>query len=96
MARRCDITGKGVLTGNLVSHSNRKTRTRFLPNIKRLSFISEATGKTYSLAVCISTLRTIESHGGLDGFLMKTSSAKLTEVAKKIKKEIVSKLAEQA
>lgn len=96
MSRRCDITGKGVLTGNLVSHSNRKTRTRFLPNIKRLSFKSEITGKTYNLAVCVSTLRTIEFYGGFDNFLINVSSSKLSEIARKIKREIVNKMADQA
>lgn len=94
MSRRCDITGKGVLSGNLVSHSNRKTRTRFLPNIKKLSFKSEVTGKVYTLAVCVSTLRTIEANGGFDAYLVNVSSTKITDLARKIKKEILNKMAE--
>ncbi|MBN8827150.1 MAG: 50S ribosomal protein L28 [Sphingobacteriia bacterium] len=88
MARRCELTGKGVLSGNLVSHSNRKTRTRFLPNVKKITFKSDLTGKTYVLSVCMSTLRTIEHNGGFDSFLLTTANTKLTTLAQKIKKEV--------
>ena len=89
MSRRCDLTGKDVLVGNLVSHSNRKTRTRFLPNIKRIRLVSDIVKKEYRLDICISTLRTVDAKGGLDSFLLNTANSKLTELAQKIKKEIL-------
>jgi large subunit ribosomal protein L28 len=93
MSRRCDLTGKDVMTGNNVSHSVRRTRRRFLPNIKPISFFSAILNKNYSFDVCMSTLRTIDMQGGFDSFLLNTASSKLTETACKIKKEIQKKLA---
>jgi large subunit ribosomal protein L28 len=70
MARRCSLTGKGVLTGNNVSHANNKTRRRFLPNIRSRRLYSEALGETVRVRIAASTLRTIEKQGGLDAFLL--------------------------
>ncbi len=88
MARRCGVTGKGVQSGNNVSHAHNKTRRRFLPNIQTVSLMSEVLGRTVKLRLAASTLRTIEHKGGLDAFLMDSSDSKLTAEAVKIKKQI--------
>ena len=88
MARRCSITGKGVLTGNNVSHANNKTRRRFLPNLQNVSLLSETLQTTISMRICSSTLRTIEHNGGIDNYLLSTSKSKLTEEARKIRRRI--------
>ena len=93
MAKKCDILGTGVMSGNNVSHANNKTRRRFMPNLQVVSLFSEALNKVFKLKVCSKTLRSIEHNGGLDGFLTSTSSTKLTEEAKKIKKAVEAKKA---
>lgn len=85
MAKKCDISGTGVMSGNNVSHANNKTRRRFLPNLQVVSLLSDTLGKIFKLKVCSKTLRTIEHNGGLDAYLESTSNTKLTEEAKKIK-----------
>ena len=72
MARRCSITGKGVMTGNNVSHANNKNKRRFIPNLQNVSLMSETLGQKVSLRVAASTIRTIEHKGGLDAFLKNT------------------------
>lgn len=90
MSRKCDaIASKGVLSGNMVSHSNIKTKRKFNPNIKIFRLFSNITGKTYTLNLAVSTLRTIEKNGGLDGFLLATANNKLTNKALSIKNEIL-------
>ena len=69
MAKRCIITGKGVLTGNNVSHANNKSRRRFLPNLQAVSLLSETLGTTVTLRVSTRGLRSIEHNGGLDAYL---------------------------
>ena len=71
MARRCELTGKGVLTGNNVSHANNKSKRRFLPNLKSVSLISDALSRTVRLRISTSALRSVEHRGGLDAFLAK-------------------------
>ena len=93
MARKCEISGTGVMSGNNVSHANNKTRRRFLPNLQVVSLLSDVLGKVLKLKVCSKTLRTIEHNGGLDSYLESTSNNKLTEEAKKIKKAIAKKKA---
>lgn len=93
MARRCAITGTGSQSGNKVSHSNRKTRTRFLPNLQHVSLMSDALGTTISLRVTAATLRSIEHNGGLDAYLLKHSERKMTPEAGKLKRQIKRKLA---
>ena len=88
MAKKCDISGTGVMSGNNVSHAHNKTRRRFLPNLQVVSLLSETLGKMFNLKVCSKTLRSIEHNGGLDAYLESTSNSKLTEEAKKIKKSI--------
>lgn len=88
MARRCDLTGKGVMSGNNVSHAHNKTRRRFLPNLQDVTVISDILGSKYSMRVAAATLRTIEHKGGLDKFLLETSNGKLTDEAVSIKRKI--------
>ena len=91
MARKCDISGTGAMSGNNVSHANNRTRRRFLPNLHIVSLLSETLGKVFKLKVCSKTLRSIEHNGGLDAYLETTSNSKLTDEAKKIKKSIAKK-----
>ena len=70
MAKRCQITGKGVMTGNNVSHANNRTRRRFLPNLQQTTMMSEILGRKVSLRVSTNAIRTVEKHGGLDAFLL--------------------------
>ena len=88
MARRCSITGKGVQTGNNVSHSHRKTRRRFLPNVHQTSLYSDALGRMVRLKLAVSGVRTIEHKGGLDAYLIATADKKLTDDAIRLKKQI--------
>jgi large subunit ribosomal protein L28 len=94
MSRRCELTGKAVQTGNLVSHSNRKTRTRFLPNLVNVSLISDSLQRSVRLRVAAAALRSVEHRGGLDAFLLKARDAELSIDALKLKREIVKKVAE--
>ena len=96
MSRRCDLTGKAVLTGNLVSHSNRKTRTRFLPNLGNVTLISDVLQRKVRLRVSASALRSVEHRGGLDAFLIKASDSDLSPGALALKREIAKKLAASA
>ena len=96
MSRRCDLTGVGVLSGNNVSHSNHRTRRRFLPNVQPVSFLSEALGVPVKLKVTAATLRTVEHNGGLDNYLLTTSSRKLTEEGTKLKRRVKKALAKKA
>ena len=93
MAKKCDISGTGVMSGNNVSHANNRTRRRFLPNLHVVYLLSETLGKVFKLKVCTKTLRSIEHNGGLDSYLETTSNSKLTDEAKKIKKAIAKKKA---
>jgi large subunit ribosomal protein L28 len=96
MSRRCELTGKAVQFGNLVSHSNRKTRTRFLPNLVQVTLISEALERAVRLRVSAAALRSVEHRGGLDNFLAKAREAELSERAVALKREIAKKRAETA
>ncbi len=88
MARRCDLTGKTVMTGNNVSHAKNRTRRRFLPNLQPASMLSETLGKTISLRVATSAIRTVEKVGGIDSFLLKAKDADLGRDALVAKKAI--------
>ena len=88
MARRCSITGKGVLTGNNVSHAKNRTRRRFLPNLQRTSMMSEALGRPVRLRLTTSAIRTIEHKGGLDAFLRNSRNSELGPEARVIKRRI--------
>ena len=88
MARRCELTGKGVQTGNNVSHAKNRTRRRFLPNLNNVSLLSEILGKTFKFKVSAAALRTVDQRGGLDSFMAKAKEAELSENALKVKKNI--------
>ena len=94
MSRRCELTGKAVQSGNLVSHSNRKTRTRFLPNLCQVTLISEALGRGVRLRVAAASIRSVEHRGGLDAFLLKARDEELSQHARELKREIAKKRAE--
>lgn len=94
MSRRCDLTGKAVLVGNKVSHSNRKTKTRFLPNLCNVTLISEALGRSVRLRVTAHALRSVEHRGGLDAFLTKAKADELSSNALTLKRAIEKKQAE--
>ncbi|CAA7624934.1 50S ribosomal protein L28 [Magnetospirillum sp. SS-4] len=88
MARRCAITGKGVLTGNNVSHANNKSRRRFLPNLQDTSLLSDALGHAVRLRISVNGLKTIDHNGGIDSFLLSTADSKLSAEARRLKKSI--------
>ena len=96
MARRCEITGKGVQTGNNVSHANNKTRRRFLPNLQKATLLSETLGVTLRMRISTNGIRTIEHVGGLDAFLLKTPAADLSRVARRLKRRLEKNRAEAA
>jgi large subunit ribosomal protein L28 len=77
MARKCVVTGKGVQVGHNVSHSNIKTKRRFLPNLQRVSVLSDTMG-TIRLRITAGAIRTIEHKGGIDAFLRSTPDDKLS------------------
>jgi len=93
MSRRCQVTGKGVMTGNNVSHAHNKTRRRFLPNVQETSLLSESLGRMVRLKLTASALRTLEKKGGLDPFLMSVPAARLDPAVRKIRRQIQKKMA---
>lgn len=93
MARRCELTGKGPLVGNLVSHSNIKTKTVFRPNLVNVTLTSDALGRSMRFRVSANALRTVDHRGGLDGFLIKAKAAELSPNARLLKRDLHKKLA---
>ena len=96
MSRRCELTGKAVQVGHLVSHSNIKTKTRFLPNLCNVTLISDTLQRSVRLRVAAAALRSVEHRGGLDAFLLKARAAELSQGALTLKREIVKKQAAAA
>ena len=96
MSRRCELTGIGPMVGHSVSHSNIKTKRRFLPSLKAVKVTSEALGQTFSLRISNAALRTLDSKGGLDPFIVKAKDEQLSLAAQRIKRQVKAKLAEQA
>jgi large subunit ribosomal protein L28 len=88
MSRRCELTGKGPMTGNKVSHANNKTRRRFLPNLNEVTLLSDTLGRSFQLRVSAAGLRSVDHRGGLDAFLARARDEDLSEAALKIKREI--------
>ncbi|WP_430464638.1 50S ribosomal protein L28 [Tabrizicola sp.] len=88
MSRVCELSGKGPMSGNSVSHANNKTRRRFLPNLNDVTLISETLGQSFKLRVSAAALRTVDHRGGLDAFLAKAKDEELSVNAQKIKREI--------
>jgi len=90
MSKRCQITGKGVMSGNNVSHANNRTRRRFLPNLQRTSMNSEILGRDVTLRVSTSAIRTVEKHGGVAAFLLQARNVELADDARALKREILA------
>jgi len=89
MSRRCELTGKGVLSGHTVSHSNRKTKRRFLPNLCSVTLQSDALKRTVRLKVSANALKSVDHRGGLDAFLLKAKDDALSPKALDLKRKIV-------
>ncbi len=89
MSRRCQITGKGVLTGNNVSHANNKSRRRYLPNLQETSLLSDVLGGSVRMRLTTNGIRTIEHNGGLDSFLLGTPNRRLPLEAQALKRRIL-------
>jgi len=96
MSRRCEITGKGVLSGNNVSHANNKTRRRFLPNIQVSSMLSDILGSSVTMRLSTRGIRTVEHNGGIDAYLLSTPNSKLTSEAREMKRRILKAAAKKA
>ena len=90
MAKRCQLTGKTVMSGNNVSHANNRTRRRFLPNLQSARMHSEVLDRQISLRVSTSAMRTVEKHGGLDAYLLQARNAELAAEARELKREIAA------
>ena len=88
MSRVCELTGKGPMSGNTVSHANNKSRRRFLPNLNEVTLISDVLNRSFSLRISAAALRSVDHRGGLDAFLAKAKNDELSLNAAKIKKEI--------
>ncbi|MFT4076419.1 MAG: 50S ribosomal protein L28 [Asticcacaulis sp.] len=96
MSRRCELTGVGPMVGHSVSHSNIKTKRRFLPSLRQINLQSDALNATFRLKISNAALRTLDFRGGLDAFLVKADDENLSIRARRIKKQIKDKLAEKA
>jgi len=88
MSRRCELTGKGPMSGNNVSHAKNRTKRRFLPNLNDVTLMSDMLGRSVKLRISAAALRSVDHRGGLDAFLAKADDADLSAAALKIKKEI--------
>ena len=93
MSRRCELTGKTRLIGNRVSHSNRKTKRRFLPNLLNVTLMSDSLGRSVRLRISANALKTVDHRGGLDAFLAKAKDTDLSPKALEIKRKVAKKLA---
>jgi large subunit ribosomal protein L28 len=91
MSRRCELTGKGAQVGHKVSHSNIKTKRRFLPNLLNVTMISDALGRSVKLRVSANALKTVDHRGGLDAFLLKANDDALSPKALELKRQIRKK-----
>ena len=96
MSRRCQITGKGVLSGNNVSHANNRTRRRFLPNLQDASLLSDVLGQAVRMRLCTRAIRTIEQKGGIDAYLLATPTSRLTVDARALKRRLLRAQAKRA
>ena len=89
MSRKCELTGKGPMVGNNVSHAQNKTRRRFLPNLNDVTLASEVLGQSFKFRISAAALRTVDHRGGLDAFMAKAKDAELSARALKVKKDIM-------
>ncbi|WP_041351435.1 50S ribosomal protein L28 [Neorickettsia risticii] len=92
MSNSCDLTGHGWQNGNMVSHSNRKTKKRFMPNLQRITVFSDVLKQKFRFKVSAKTIRTVDFKGGLDDFLRNTKNSKLSKSALALKKRIMKKV----
>jgi large subunit ribosomal protein L28 len=90
MTRRCELSGKSVQVGNIVSHANNKTKRRFLPNLQDTSVLSDALGHSVRLRLTPRAIRTLEHNGGLDAYLLGTGNSKLSDEMKALKRRVVA------
>ena len=95
MARRCAVNGKGVMSGNNVSHANNKTRRRFLPNLQEASMLSDVLGAAVRMRLSTRGIRTVEKNGGIDAFLLGTRNSRLPEEALVVKRQIMKAAAKK-
>jgi large subunit ribosomal protein L28 len=93
MSRRCELTGKGAQVGHKVSHSNIKTKRRFLPNLLNVTLISDALGRSVRLRISAHALKSVDHRGGLDAYLAKARDAELSARALELKRQIAKKRA---
>jgi large subunit ribosomal protein L28 len=96
MSRRCELTGKSALTGHKVSHSNIKTKRRFLPNLLNVTLISDALGRSVRLRISANALKSVDRRGGLDAYLVKARAEELSDRALDLKRQVQKKLATPA
>jgi large subunit ribosomal protein L28 len=96
MARRCELTGKGVMTGNTVSHAINRTRRRFLPNLLNVTLQSEALERSVRLRISANALKTVDHRGGFDAFLLAANDAELSPRVLELKRQLVKKRAASA
>jgi len=96
MSRRCELTGVGPMVGHNVSHSNIKTKRRFLPSLAQISVASDSLGQSFKLKITNAALRTLDFRGGLDAVLLNSRDDALSPRALKIKRQVKAKLASQA
>jgi large subunit ribosomal protein L28 len=90
MTRRCELSGKSVQVGNIVSHANNKTKRRFLPNLQDTSVLSDVLGHSVRLRLTPRAIRTLEHNGGLDAYLLGTGNSKLSDEMKALKRRVVA------
>jgi large subunit ribosomal protein L28 len=96
MSRRCELTGKSVLVGHKVSHSNIKTKRRFLPNLCNVTLQSDVLGQRVRLRISANALKSVDHRGGLDAFLMKARASELSPRALELKRKVAKKIAAPA
>jgi large subunit ribosomal protein L28 len=96
MSRRCELTGKGPLVGHRVSHSNIKTKRRFLPNLFNVTMISDALGRSVKLRVSANAIKSVDHRGGLDAYLIKAKDDELSAKALELKRQVAKKRAAAA
>ena len=96
MARRCGVSGKGVLVGNNVSHANNKTKKIYRPNLQTIALASELLGNSYKLRISMNALRSVDRNGGIDHFILKCKDSNLSPRALRLKRAIAKKAAAKA
>jgi large subunit ribosomal protein L28 len=96
MSRRCELTGKGALVGHRVSHSNIKTKRRFLPNLFNVTMISDELGRSVKLRVSANAIKSVDHRGGLDAYLLKANDGELSRRALDLKRQVLKKRAAAA